>query len=100
MARAKKTTKTDDRNWVEDYADGGKSIISIDQEIKESMRSYIDYALTERPILSLDSQRLDTEKFDAFLNGDYSKKYVVENISQYDINVVAQHFLDLCKESH
>ncbi len=60
----------------------------------------IDYALTERPILSLDSQRLDTEKFDAFLNGDYSKKYVVENISQYDINVVAQHFLDLCKESH
>ena len=54
MARAKKTTKTDDRNWVEDYADGGKSIISIDQEIKESMRSYIDYALTERALPYID----------------------------------------------
>lgn len=56
----------------------------------------IDYALTGRPILSLNSQNLDAEKFDSFLCGDYSNQYVVENLSQYDIKVVAQQFLDLC----
>lgn len=56
----------------------------------------IDYALTKRPILSLNSQSINKEKLDAFLTGDYSQQYIVEDINQYDIKVVAQQFLNLC----
>ena len=58
----------------------------------------IDYALTGRPILSLDSSRLDAEKLAAFLNGDYSRQYRVENLEQYDIRNVARKFLELAKK--
>ena len=58
----------------------------------------IDYALTGRPILSLDSSRLDTEKLDAFLRGDYTHQYRVENLEQYDIRNVARKFLELTEK--
>lgn len=57
----------------------------------------IDYALTKRPILSIDSKHLDTNIVDEFLRGDYSKQYVVPNIEQYNIVNVANRFLNLCK---
>lgn len=56
----------------------------------------IDYALTGRPIMSITSSKLDTKKIDAFLERDYSQRYIVENVSQYDIHNVAQQFLHLC----
>lgn len=56
----------------------------------------IDYALAGRPIMSITSSNLDTDKIDAFLRRDYSQQYVVENVSQYDIHNVAQQFLELC----
>ena len=55
----------------------------------------IDYALSKRPILSLDSNNLDIEKFKDFLNRDYSKRMIIEDISQYDIRKVANQFLEL-----
>lgn len=58
----------------------------------------IDYALTRRPILSVDTQKLDCENVDRFLAGDYSGQYRVENIEQYNIANVANQFLDLCKQ--
>ena len=53
MAR-RKTQETDTRNWETDFADAGKIASPLDQEVKESMRSYIDYALTERALPYID----------------------------------------------
>ena len=56
----------------------------------------IDYALTGRPILSVNSNNLDTAKIDAFLTGDYTQQRAVD-VSRYDIKVVAKQFLELTK---
>lgn len=56
----------------------------------------IDYALSKRPILSLSSINLDLDKFERFLNRDYSMQYVVDNIEQYNIVNVVSSFLKLC----
>lgn len=60
----------------------------------------IDYSLTKRPILSISSGFNNEEKvaFEEFLSGDYSKQYVVENVSQYDSDNVARRFVELVKE--
>lgn len=57
----------------------------------------IDYALTRRPILSLNPNDLDKNKINQFLLGDYTGQYIMENIEQYNINTVAQQFLVLAK---
>ena len=73
-------------------------LVNIENVSKNQTPSkLIDYALTKRPILSIDSKLLDTEKVDEFLRGDYSKQYIVPNIEQYNIVNVAKHFLDLTK---
>ena len=54
MARRKTTTNTSERDWSQDFADGGVLERTLDQEVKESMRSYIDYALTERALPYID----------------------------------------------
>lgn len=55
----------------------------------------IDYALTHKPILSINHKNLDIELINQFLNKDYSNKLVVQNIDQYNIKNVAQNFLSL-----
>lgn len=55
----------------------------------------IDYALTQRPILSLDSNNLDTEKLSEFLNCNYSKQRIIADLEQYNIKKVAKQFIDL-----
>lgn len=73
-------------------------LVNIENVSKNQTPSkLIDYALTKRPILSIDSKHLDTNKVDEFLRGDYSKQYVVPNIEQYNIVNVANRFLNLCK---
>jgi hypothetical protein len=54
----------------------------------------IDYALSNRPILSISSSNLDKELVLEFLNKDYSRQRVI-NKSQYDISRVAKKFLEL-----
>lgn len=55
----------------------------------------IDYSLTKRPILSLDSQSLEREKLNAFLNKDYSLQLVIKEIGTYNIENVTKAFLSL-----
>lgn len=55
----------------------------------------IDYALVNRPILTVSSLSVDTSLLDEFLNGDYSRQYIVPNLEQYDIKNVANQFLSL-----
>lgn len=73
-------------------------LLNLENGLQEQSPSkLIDYALTGRPILSLDSQNLDREKFRAFLNRDYSKAYVIPDMERYDIRNVVAGFLALAK---
>ena len=60
----------------------------------------IDYSLTQRPILNISSQFTHEEQiaFEEFMTGNYSKQYVVDNISQYDSDNVARQFISLTSE--
>lgn len=61
----------------------------------------IDYALTKRPILDISSDFTEFEKtnFESFLNKDYSGKLRLENMERYNIDNIANQFLQLHKLS-
>lgn len=56
----------------------------------------IDYALSGRPILNINSSDMDKDLVMEFLNGNYSRQRVIE-LSNYDINKVSTQFLSLIK---
>lgn len=58
----------------------------------------IDYALSGRPILTLDSNQLDTALIDAFLSGDYSGRLIPRDLDAYDIVNVANQFSHLMEQ--
>lgn len=73
-------------------------LLNIDNgKAKGRPSKLIDYALTGRPILSVNSSELDKDLINSFLSGDYQRQYIVGDIEQFDIKNVAQSFLDLCK---
>jgi len=59
----------------------------------------IDYALSETPILSIDTNKMDTSIIDEFFKGNYSNRYMINNVEQYNIFNVANSFLSICKDS-
>lgn len=61
----------------------------------QSPSKLIDYALTQRPILSINPLMLDTNLIDQFLEGNYQGQYIVKNVEQYNIENVAELFLSL-----
>lgn len=58
----------------------------------------IDYAITGRPILSVNPSAPKKEVIDAFLKKDYSNQLIIEDIMQYHISNVAQKFINLMKK--
>lgn len=53
----------------------------------------VDYKLTKRPIFSFSEEKLDTDKFAAFMRGDYSKADFDEfNISDFSIDSVVDKY--------
>ncbi len=57
----------------------------------------IDYALTKRPILSVNSFQIDKKQIDQFLDRNYVNQLIIQNIEQYDINNVTNKFIQLTK---
>ena len=57
----------------------------------------IDYALTGRPVLSIDKGTLDTIIIEQFLRGDYSDQFAIGDIEQYNIKNVARRFITLAE---
>lgn len=55
----------------------------------------IDYALTRRPVLSIESGMADTTALEEFLQGNYSKEFKVGDLEKYNIKNVARQFLEL-----
>lgn len=63
---------------------------------KQSPSKLIDYALSKRPILSINTNdKIDTELINDFLNANYDKALVMEDIDRYNIKNVANKFLNL-----
>jgi hypothetical protein len=58
----------------------------------------IDYAITGRPILSVNPVKLDTKVVDEFLRKDYNHKLIIPNLEQYHIENVAKKFVELIKQ--
>ena len=64
--------------------------------ITQSPSKLIDYALSKRPILSLNTNStLDTSLINQFLAGDYTNTIFIKNIEDYDIRNVTNKFLSL-----
>ncbi|MBS7786437.1 glycosyltransferase [Flavobacterium sp. CYK-55] len=55
----------------------------------------IDFAIIEKPILSIKFGGLKTEVVDQFLNQDYQNAFKIEQADQYRIERVAQQFLNI-----
>lgn len=57
----------------------------------------IDYSLSKRPIIEISPDFPEEEKiaFEQFLEGNYQKQYIIDNIQKYDIEKVVKAFLDL-----
>lgn len=65
----------------------------------QSPSKLIDYRLSKRPILSINSSKeLDIEKIEQFLSGDYSQATLIDNIERYNIKNVVNEFITLTKE--
>lgn len=64
--------------------------------ITETPSKLIDYALIEKPILSVGSKNIDTDNINKFLNKNYSGSFSVSDLKKYDIKNVALEFIKLC----
>jgi hypothetical protein len=60
---------------------------------KQLPSKLIDYYITGRPILNLNTESLDVENIRRFLKGDYSEKLEHPKIDQYRIEKVCNKFL-------
>jgi hypothetical protein len=63
---------------------------------KQQPSKLIDYYLTGRPVLSVPSQGLSTDRVDAFLKGDYSNQYPFKKMDDFRIENVCKKFIELC----
>ena len=54
----------------------------------------IDYTLSGRPILSVDTKQMDVKKINEFLNSDYGQKIEMD-ISRFDINNIYDEIIEL-----
>ena len=75
-------------------------LINIENLSNTQMPSkLIDYGMTGRPIFSCNKTNFSPEKFNRFVNGDYSEAYNVD-VKKYDIRVIAQQFENLITQKH
>ncbi|WP_168418327.1 glycosyltransferase family 4 protein [Acinetobacter towneri] len=66
----------------------------------QSPSKLIDYALSNRPILSINTNtNFDKSLVDEFLKENYSRKLIIPNIQRYNIKNVANDFLSLVKQN-
>jgi hypothetical protein len=65
----------------------------------QSPSKLIDYALSGRPILDISSSFTEEERdrFERFLNGDYTMAHRIENLDRYEIRNVAEAFISLAR---
>lgn len=62
---------------------------------KQTPSKLIDYAIVQKPILSITTGGLDKGTVDQFLQGNYVGQLLLEDVQQYRIESVTQKFLTL-----
>ena len=73
-------------------------LVNIENSTKvQTPSKLIDYGLIGRPILSVNPKSLDKNAVKEFLDGNYSKQFIIANHNDYDIVNVANQFLSLTK---
>lgn len=71
-------------------------LLNLDNGVAHQKPSkLIDYALTQKPILNLIGEKPDYNLIDEFLTGNYSNRYIVSDIDNYNIKKVTREFLAL-----
>jgi len=71
-------------------------LVNLDNGTSHQVPSkLIDYSLTGRPILNIQPAHPDPALINEFLNGDYSRQWVLKNLQDYDITNVCKSFLNL-----
>lgn len=63
----------------------------------QSPSKLIDYGIAGRPILNVEQNFNDPSFFDQFYNGNYTEQYLIKNLDDYRIEVVANKFIELTK---
>lgn len=61
----------------------------------QSPSKLIDYGIISKPILSLKSFDLDTQKLEQFLNKDYSNAFIMKNLEDHRIENIGNSFISL-----
>ncbi len=62
---------------------------------RQTPSKLIDFAMVEKPILSVKTGSLNKTAVNEFLKGNYNQQYVIENVDQYRIENVCGNFLKL-----
>jgi hypothetical protein len=65
---------------------------------RQTPSKLIDYAIINKPILSVRTGELIPKRQQAFLDGDYTNSYTIEDPDQYRIGNVCTKFLSLREE--
>lgn len=65
----------------------------------QSPSKLIDYAISGRPILSINTRNMNYDNINAFLKRNYSGSFKLKNLNQYHISNVVEKFIELCIES-
>ena len=55
----------------------------------------IDYAISNRPILSINTVSFQSKNITEFMNGNYQNRLIIDNLEGYRIEGVAAKFIDL-----
>lgn len=58
----------------------------------------IDYAIADRPILSINPSAINKQMINDFLSGNYSKQLKINNVEQYNIANIAKQFISLTND--
>ncbi len=65
----------------------------------DSPSKFADYAIVKRPVIALNMENLDKDKFLAFLNQDYRQKLNLSGADKFRIENVTQSFLSLIPDA-
>lgn len=77
--------------------EGADFLINIENAFSvQSPSKLIDYAIAGRPILTINTENLNTKIIDEFLNRNYLNQLKINDIEQYHITNVSKKFLQLC----
>jgi len=74
-------------------------LVNVENKTGKQLPSkLIDYSIAGRPVLSVESGKINRKQVDQFLGGDYSAQLRMDGADQYRIENVCDQFLNLCKK--